>query len=228
MKKQKLVAALSAIIMTFGLTACDNTEETQGTVTETTVTEAVTTAEVTEAVTESPEVSPADKIAFEITDWSLDDMANNITLNGKKISLPCNVDDLGDDYKIGVVDEHYMGEYFIAELGYKDMYFAEVWLTLPEEEDKNWDIIGISALRVHESDMKIGDISFDSTREEVLEKYGESNFKSEQTSDKVVSYLFLSEDGSKLNQLLVTFDEYNDYKVESMKICLYEHGKKIK
>ena len=98
MKKWKVLA--TALCLALSMTACGTTEKaTTSNIDETQVTTATTAVTTVTSTGETTANEPAPaETTYEITDWSIDDVAKNITLNGKKISLPCTLKDLGDGY----------------------------------------------------------------------------------------------------------------------------------
>lgn len=208
MKNQKLIAVLSALVLTLGMTACGNSGETQDVPAENTTTE--------EIVTTEKEIPPAERIISEITDWSVEDLAKEITINGKKISLPMDMNELGEGYTMMGTDKSMDGyPGMIMELYYDGNYFGDIWA---DKFDDGMKIIGIQAAEINLCDIQIGDISFESTKEEIEEKYGESNFDPGFETDLTAMYAFLAEDGTTVNHLLLMYDKDNNYKVSAMQI----------
>lgn len=213
---KKIIAALSALVVVLGMTACGNSDEPQG---GNDVPEVTTAVETTAHVTEIP---PAERITSEITDWSLEDLAKEITINGKKLSLPFAMNELGEGYTMMGTDRVIDGyDGMIMELNYNGNYLADIWA---DKFDDGMKVIGIQASAINLSDFKIGDISFESTKEEIEAKYGKSNYDPGFETDLTAMYAFLAEDGETVNNLVLMYDKENNYKVSAMQVYLNNGG----
>ena len=82
--KNRILSIFAAIAVTLSLSACQNGN----------------TEQTVPLTTQSSEETTLTEIQY-VTDWSIDELVQNIELNGKTYSMPFTLEDLGEAYSIG-------------------------------------------------------------------------------------------------------------------------------
>jgi len=209
---KKHLAIILALCLAFSMTACvtgkTNVSEND------TTSQAITVATEESTVTSTDETTankpvPAET-TYEITDWSIDDVAKNITLNGKKISLPCTIKDLGDGYSYAEKKETDLlyGKIPVCttRLLYNGKECASVGFSYKENEPyENGVIYFLGGLFGKNKNLTIDEITIGKSKEEIEKKYGKENFKSEINYDHTSIYIFNDKNNRK--EILVNYDE---------------------
>lgn len=111
-----------------------------------------------------------------ITDWSLDELVQNIELNGKSYSMPFTVEDLGEGYTIGekiCLSEDTYG----YNLYYNDKYYALIGVVHYYWEIEKCDIVRITFfddpdLSDTTPQFKLGEFCMGSERDSIISLYG--------------------------------------------------------
>ncbi len=136
-----------------------------------------------------------------ITDWSLDELVQNIELNGKSYSMPFTVEDLGEGYTIGEKIS-LSGDTYGYNLYYNDKYYALIKLNLNN--------IITSITFSDNVNFKIGELYSGNSKEKIINVYG---IPSVEARDIIATYLF-----SNGNSISIF---YEDNKLESISINYY-------
>lgn len=140
---------------------------------------------------------------YEIIDWKMDDIVKNIVIDGKAISLPCAIEDLGDVFSTmspsysDANDVHQWN----AGLYYNDTFVGSVTVMCDSDEvDLSTDLISFLTLFPSEYDCQIGKINFNMTEDELLSKLGEPNidgasgfYKYYFSKNEIMSVMFLDD-----------------------------------
>lgn len=115
----------------------------------------------------------------------VDDFSDKVLVNGKQISLPTTLAELGADFTIAEDERHNLVEYVnedgydcvYANLRYKGEIYADVAFfdTSQDKINNNTLIYQISARtqNIDVVDISVGGIQLGSTKEEVLDTFGE-------------------------------------------------------
>ena len=120
--KVKRVVAISVIALMISLTGCGKSKDSG---------KEVTTKQVNNEVTSNQGESVSG-----VNDEAINELLNNIEVNGKHIDFPFTLNDLGDDFDF----EHYvdMGDgKYAMKLKYKDSDIALVYTRAESENDIN-------------------------------------------------------------------------------------------
>lgn len=193
--KKRLLSLLAAAAITLSLSACKPSETAQETQTSETGESAVVET-VASADANSTEI-------HYITDWSIDELVQNIELNGKSYSMPFTVEDLGEGYSIGE-KVNLSGDNYGYNLFYNDVSIALISTDKANTNVKKDYIISITVTFIEDIDFKIGDIEFGDTLNDIYSRYGKPSIESE---NKVAcSYLFKNNNKLKDNVLTLIFD----------------------
>ena len=157
------------------------------------------TTAVSETLVEEEQRAPK----YEITDWTMDDIVKNIVIDGKAISLPCTIEDLGDVFSTmspsysDANDVHQWN----AGLYYNDTFVGSVTVMCDSDEvDLSTDLISFLTLFPSEYDCQIGKINFNMTEDELLSKLDEPNidsipgvYKYYFSKNEIMSVIFLDD-----------------------------------
>lgn len=135
-----------------------------------------------------------------ITDWSIDNLVQNIEMNGISYSMPFTVEDLGENYTIEENTSSDKG-YFLNYRGDEDYALIDIY-----NDDTDIKKCRIRTITVNDNvDFKIGNLGFGVKREKILEKYGEPSLIS--SKQIVCTYVFQGETDDKNSVLLFTFNQ---------------------
>ena len=125
-----------------------------------------------------------------ITDWSLNEIVQNIEMNGKLYSMPFSVEQLGEEYSIGE-KVSLTSESYGYNLYYNNEYFALINLDT-DEVDINKSLI--TSLSFGEnSNYKIGEFYNGNKKKNVKKTYGNPSIESD--IGNLSSYTFENGDG---------------------------------
>ncbi len=107
-----------------------------------------------------------------ITDWSLDELVQNIELNGKSYSMPFTVEDLGEGYSLGEKNDNGY------DLYYNGNYYALIRVAHYYWEIEKCDIICITFfddpdLSDTTPQFKLGEFCMGSERDNIISLYGD-------------------------------------------------------
>ena len=189
--KKRLLSLFVAAAVLFSLSSCKPNEAVQE----------IHTSEAAE--TKTTEI-------HYITDWSIDELVQNIELNGKSYSMPFTVEDLGEEYTIGEKVSLSEGNYGY-NLYYNDTEFALITTDKSNTDVKKDNIISITVTDIEDIDFNVGDIEFGDTLNDIYSRYGKPSVESK---NKVAcSYLFgknnitLFFDNEKLNGISILYEK---------------------
>lgn len=188
MLKRKISAAVIACV-TLCLVGCKNENIQPET------TEPVELVGTTNASSNSGE--PHFVPAFEITDWTMEELTDNISLCGEKITLPCKLSDIKEKFDVSYTDLPGGGHNCI--LSHKNKDVAIVSCDAYENEDAV--ITNISyGLHMKISGINIMGITEKSKADDVEKILGKPNY----TQDNGDSYRYIFEDNK---QVMFHFDK---------------------
>ena len=161
--KVKRVAAISVIVLMISLTGCGKAKDSG---------KEVTTKQVNNEATSNQSVSGEN-------DEAINELLNNIEVNGKHIDFPFTLNDLGDDFEFDNYVDMGDGTYGM-DLKYKGETVAGAYVYADAEKDidRKTIIYRISISRVDEQVFKISRIDCNSTIEDVrkyMNKFEEKN-----------------------------------------------------
>ena len=161
--KVKRVAAISVIALMISLTGCGKAKDSG---------KEVTTKQVNNEATSNQSVSGE-------SDEAINELLNNIEVNGKHIDFPFTLNDLGDDFEFDNYVDMGGGTYGM-DLKYKGETVAGAYVYADAEKDidRKTIIYRISISRVDEQVFKISRIDCNSTIEDVrkyMNKFEEKN-----------------------------------------------------
>lgn len=150
--KVKRVAAISVIALMISLTGCGKAKDSS---------KEVTTKQVNNEATSNQSVSGEN-------DEAINELLNNIEVNGKHIDFPFTLNDLGDDFEFDNYVDMGDGTYGM-NLTYKGEIVAGAYVYADTEKDidRKKIIYKISISRVDEQIFKINKIDCNSTIEDV-------------------------------------------------------------
>lgn len=135
--------------------------------------------------------------AFEITDWTMEELADNISLCGEKITLPCKLSDVKEKFDVSETELPGGGHCLI--LSHKNKEAAVVSCDTYENDDAV--ITNISyGLNMKISGINIMGITEKSSAEDVKKILGEPNY----TQDDGYGYRYIFEDNK---QVMFHFDK---------------------
>ena len=163
--KVKRVAAISAIALMISLTGCGKAKDSG---------KEVTTKQVNNEVTSNQGESVSGE-----NDEAINELLNNIEVNGKHIDFPFTLNDLGDDFEFDNYVDMGDGTYGM-DLKYKGETVAGAYVYADTEKDidRKTIIYRVSISRVDEQVFKISRIDCNSTIEDVrkyMNKFEEKN-----------------------------------------------------
>ncbi len=161
--KVKRVVAISVIALMISLTGCGKAEDGS---------KEVTTKQVNNEATSDQSVSGEN-------DEAINELLNNIEVNGKHVDFPFTLNDLGDDFEFDNYVDMGAGTYGM-DLKYKGETVAGAYVYADAEKDidRKTIIYRISISRVDEQVFKISRIDCNSTIEDVrkyMNKFEEKN-----------------------------------------------------
>lgn len=158
----------------------------------------------------------------------VDDFSDKVLVNGKQISLPTTLAELGADFTIAEDERHNLVEYVnedgydcvYANLRYKGEIYADVaFLDTTKDKIDNFTLIHQIAARTRNIDVvdiKIGDIQIGSTKEEVLDTFGEPNKQGEFSIDESIQNVYLyfnDKDSTERERILVSIIDNKVYEI---------------
>ena len=163
--KVKRVVAISVIALMISLTGCGKSKDSG---------KEVTTKQVNNEVTSNQGESVSGE-----NDEAINELLNNIEVNGKHIDFPFTLNDLGDDFEFDNYVDMGDGTYGM-DLKYKGETVAGAYVYADAEKDidRKTIIYRISISRVDEQVFKISRIDCNSTIEDVrkyMNKFEEKN-----------------------------------------------------
>ena len=163
--KVKRVAAISAIALMISLTGCGKSKDSS---------KEVITKQVNNEVTSNQGESASGE-----NDEAINELLNNIEVNGKHIDFPFTLNDLGDDFEFDNYVDMGDGTYGM-DLKYKGETVAGAYVYADTEKDidRKTIIYRVSISRVDEQVFKISRIDCNSTIEDVrkyMNKFEEKN-----------------------------------------------------
>ena len=171
---KKVLAIFMAISMALSFSACGGDKNNSDS----------STAEVTTTAASETTITTEKPIEFEITDWKFTDISQNISVNGIKFSIPCKISDLPDGvtYKEQDKIEEVSGVW-LKHIGLisNGEQFAEADVIVEDDKkirqnDYVKTLLIFSNIHSQENTFVFGKITEKSTREEVENIYGKSNF----------------------------------------------------
>ncbi|HNX63885.1 MAG TPA: hypothetical protein PKI60_01690 [Oscillospiraceae bacterium] len=179
---KKFLAMFLAFSMALSITACggekNNSDSSTAEVTTTTTSETTTASETTTPTLNESSITDS-KSDYS---WSIDELSKKIILNGKKISLPCTLKDLGNGYSFSknMSEEKYFDEfaYLSVDLLYNDKICAGVQLIPPQNSTEYDDATIFTIFAYHDSDFSIENFKIGETKDNIIKKYGEPTTKS--------------------------------------------------
>jgi len=189
--KNRILSIFAAIAVTLSLSACQNGDTEQ-------------TAPLT---TQSSEETNSTEIQY-VTDWSIDELVQNIELNGKTYSMPFTLEDLGEEYSLGE-KVSLSGDSYGYDLYYNDKNYALITL-----DKKNTTIISLTF--TDNMDFKIGEFYPGNSSKDIVDTYGNPSVKA---SNNAMTYLFT--DGNSIS----AFYENNKLNSISINYCIEEEEK---
>ena len=199
--KQALML-VGILLITLALPGCEKLVETDVSA-ETKLQTSQNKSQYVETVTEakSEESTTQNKSEFHyITDWSIDELVQNIEMNGVSYSMPFTVEDLGENYTIEENTSSDKG-YFLNYRGDEDYALINVY-----NDDTDIQKCRIRTITVNDNvDFKIDSWGFGVKREKILEKYGEPSLIS--SKQIVCTYVFQGETDDQNSVLLFTFNK---------------------
>ena len=200
MKKRIIITC--ALCVALSMTAC-GTDKTVASNTDATD---VTTTTMLETTTSS--VGESSKTSAENYSWTMEELSKKIVLNGKQISLPCTLNDLGDDYSFSekITKEKYEDglSFLNAELLYKGETCALIDF-LPPLDNTGYEkatIFNILGPYDSKFDFSVGDFKVGATKDNLIKKYGEPTKKS---PEGVINVYFFS----KRQSVIASYDKNN-------------------
>jgi len=200
---KKHLAIILALCLALSMTACvtDKTVASNTDATEVTTTTILETT--TSSVGESSEASVKSNYS-----WTMEELSKKIVLNGKQISLPCTLNDLGDDYSFSekITKEKFEDglSYLSADLLYKGEICAFVDF-LPPLDNTGYEkatIFNILGPYDSKFDFSVEDFKVGATKDNLIKKYGEPTKKSPEGVTNV--YFF-----SKRQAIIAFYDKNN-------------------
>lgn len=224
--KQSL-ALVGILIVSLSLSGCEKFVEndvsaetrlqTSGTQSQTSYNKSQNVETIVETKVEESTVTSKSEFHY-ITDWSIDEVVQNIEMNGTSYSMPFTVGDLGENYSLEATNRT-AGGYFLNYCG-DENYYALVGIY---DDDTDIKKCRIRLITVNDNvDFKIDNLSFGVKREKILEKYGEPSLA---TNETVWTYVFEGETIDQNSALLFTFNKkgkldgisigYNKYRGDS-------------
>ena len=197
--KVKRVAAISAIALMISLTGCGKAKDSS---------KEVTTKQVNNEVTSNQGESASGE-----NDEAINELLNNIEVNGKHIDFPFTLNDLGDDFEFDNYVDMGDGTYGM-DLKYKGETVAGAYVYADTEKDidRKTIIYRVSISRVDEQVFKISRIDCNSTIEDVRKymnkfeiNYDENGRATgiEYVNGKWIFYLSFNEEGNVVNSIYV-------------------------
>jgi len=160
--------------------------------------------------TQSSEETNSTEIQY-VTDWSIDELVQNIELNGKTYSMPFTLEDLGEEYSLGE-KVSLSGDSYGYDLYYNDKNYALITL-----DKKNTTIISLTF--TDNMDFKIGEFYPGNSSKDIVDTYGNPSVKA---SNNAMTYLFT--DGNSIS----AFYENNKLNSISINYCIEEEEKWVK
>lgn len=167
MRKKHILKALSLIAAVCIAAGCNGSE-----IAETTATTITTTVSVSTTMDTATLTKKADK------DLLLDELGSGVEMNGKKYSIPLNLDDFDKEYCITGTDTEY-------DIFFKDEYYA--FITVDESDD--FSKANVNTIQfTSNTDFRLGDIYCGNSKKHIYQKYGEPDMKA--PSGKIEHYIF--------------------------------------
>ncbi|MBD5145071.1 MAG: hypothetical protein HDT21_04045 [Ruminococcus sp.] len=195
MRKKRFAVLLAAVFMVLGFAGCLYNE----------IPANQDSSETTSAA--------ADEIDFHyVTDWSLDDMVQSIEMNGVTYSMPFTLNDLGNKYSLEWVgvdfEENGKVDHYTYVLKYCDMVYAgiEVFDPFDFNDMDNYKITSI--ILTSDTDFKFGGVDPESTKDNILEKFGEPSYIS--SDYNMFAYMFDGGDDNLDSSVVVGFNDDNE------------------
>ena len=197
--KVKRVVAISVIALMISLTGCGKAKDSG---------KEVTTKQVNNEVTSNQGESVSGE-----NDEAINELLNNIEVNGKHIDFPFTLNDLGDDFEFDNYVDMGDGKYAM-KLKYKDSDIALVYTRAGSENDINRNS-KIVYCYVGENDnqvFKFNNVNCESSIEDVKKymnkfeiNYDENGRATgiEYVNEKWIFYLCFNEEGNVVNSIYV-------------------------
>ena len=194
MGKKFLTALLAAACMVFGMSGCR-----------------YSAIPVNQKTSETTSVTANETYFNYITDWSIDEIVKNVEMNGVTYSMPFTLNDLGDKYSLELAsadfDESGKFDHYVYSLNYCDAVYAgiDVFDQFVSDMD-NYKITSITLMS--DTDFKFGGIGPESTKADILERFGEPSVAS--SDYNMFMYMFYEEDDELHNIVVVAFENDNE------------------
>mgnify|MGYP004648477243 CR=1 FL=1 len=155
--------------------------------------------------------------AYEITDWSLENLLENITLCGESFSLPCCISEV-KNFSVINLDSGDGSSQYISSAGglvYNDKEVAVVGFK-NEITDDNFNNAEINTLILQSNNgalptFNIMGITEKSTREDVVKILGEPNYNKNDEDGRVYRYVF-----SNTSAFMIIFEKDNADVIKSV------------
>ncbi len=192
--KKKFLLLLITVAMAISTVGCNKNENS----------ESSSQAETTGTIATSQAESKLENMEYNGTfnEEVFNQIRQNIEIGDKTISLPCTLEDLGEGFESGGVpyfdDEN---EMYSAALLYKDstIGYYTAWCTEDDKDIKDNELIGISfsysdfKKQGVITDISIGEITFQDTKEKVQEKFGVPSIQDKRPSGILGVYYKISD-----------------------------------
>ncbi len=197
--KVKRVVAISVIALMISLTGCGKSKDSS---------KEVITKQVNNEVTSNQGESVSGE-----NDEAINELLNNIEVNGKHIDFPFTLNDLGDDFEFDNYVDMGDGTYGM-DLKYKDECVAIVYVYADTEKniDRKSPIINMSTNDVYKQIFAINNVDCNSDIEDVKKymnkfeiNYDENGRATgiEYVNGKWIFYLSFNEEGNVVNSIYV-------------------------
>lgn len=126
--------------------------------------------------------------------WTLEDLLSVTYIYGQKISYPCTLNDLGEDFEFDFENFHKNSEtnMITLPLKYEKNTIACVIMNESDKEkiDKDTEILRLSFFESLKSEIKVNGIALNSTKDQVILNFGEP--------DEIVKETFYYGTGKKV------------------------------
>ncbi len=168
----KIMPLILTAIMSINLSGCGNStgaNDSQPAETSATHVEKTENVIITDDTPKTNEQQYKELSAFDITDWKLEDLTHNIIVDEYSLSFPCKINELPMAFTVIEADEK---RDLPARINYNEEILATI--TISNDYITGLNFYGNSML---DHNICVGKIKYDTTVDEIIEYYGESNYK---------------------------------------------------
>ncbi len=211
--KNRILSVLAAFAVLVSFSACQagDTEQTAP-LSEAVISETTANVKAETQMFETTETENSyNPIKFEITDWTMEELLSNISIENNTFTLPCTLSELGTSFMteyLGYVSDY---DYTTVNLYIGDKYIAQISFNgnLTENEIENSTLVAFFMDNIRGlPQFNIMGITNQSSQEEIVDILGEPNTINSEDGT-IYQYAF-----SENERIIISFDDENNGEID--------------